>query len=1021
MILFQGREKTSQRLIRVSILIALPATILAALTAVWHTPVELLPALDFPQVQVLVHQDGSSAVDLEHQWVAPLEAQILNLPDLASVHSVMGHGSVELDIRFRGSYRAGTDLLNVEAALARAQPDLPQGVQPHAELMGQAVQEVDDEAAEIPRNVDPVLVQHAVRAYVVPALRAIPGVQSVQAFGAGDESLWVQPDVIALQHYNVGVEQLVAAIADQFVFTSAGALEWGHQDVPIEIRSLPLHRPELAQLPVSTGTETIPLDALARIDRTGIPEHHAVELDGHGTVALRVVKQPGVSTTVVDAAIQRVLQQTQNDLPRGVRWVQLYSQGHLVHQIEADLGRNLFLGAFFAVLVLFAVLGSGRQVIVLALSIPLSLLLGIAGLHLLGQDLNIMTLGALTVAVGLLADDAIIILESIQQRWSCGDQHWEGIRNGVRHMLVPDISGTLTNMAMYVPLLFVSGLTAVFFVPFALAMVLALLASLLVSLIVIPLGLGLMGRSDHSDHAPARSMLQWLRHGNQVLFRWVSRAPRLSLGLTLLVMVLSVGVLAWLPVDFLPLPGEGALLVSFTLPPGSSLAQTEEAAARMSARMRTIDSVQHVYARMGSAASTDYTEPAYAGEITLVLRSGIAVQSLGSIGEQIRSLARLPGVQIAVDTPTVERVGESLSGLPQPFILHLFGNQVAVLRPLAEQITQRLRQIPALSDVFDNDGYPVIDLEIEPVPQALQRADITAADLARQIHLLIAGQVIAEVPHGVINQAIYLRLADATQQSPQQLAALPVKTGHGFMPLGQLANVRFKTVPNQLHHVMGVRSLDILATPNGPLMATEQAARSALKGLQLPRGYRIAFGGLAEEIEGTLLTLLAAGVMALALLLAILMLQFEGWLIPALLMLEIPLALTGGLVALAVSGLGINATGMIGLLTLVGMGLRHSIVLFDRIQRNERNGMSAAEAVEEAIQVRFRPIVLTVLTAALGMLPTAMGWGVGAAPEQGLAVVLLGGLLWSAIRSTNLIPALYLDQRNKGRAAGEGI
>ncbi len=1019
--MFLGLLRTSLalRLFRVTTLIGLPMLILAAVRAVWLTPVEVLPALDFPQVQVFVRQDGSSTVELERQLVAPLEAQILNLSDLDSVHALMGHGSVEIDIRFRGSNGADTDLLNVEAALARAQPDLPQGVHPHAELMGQSVQEVSDQAAEIPSNVDPVAVQHAVSTYVVPALRAIPGIQSVQAYGAGEEALWIQPDLSALQSYGVGVEQLAKAVKDQFAFSAVGALELGHQDVPVELKSLPLRRSDLAQLSVPTNAGTVPLEALAHIERAGIPEHHAVELDGHSTVALRVVKQAGVSTTEVDAAIQRVLHETLSALPQGVHWIPLYRQGHLVQQIETDLGRNLLLGAFFAILVLYAVLGSGRQVMVLAFSIPLSLLLGIAGLHALGQDLNIMTLGALTVAVGLLADDAIIILESIQQRWAIGDQHWEGIRRGVQQMLVPDISSTLTNVAMYVPLLFLSGLTAVFFVPFALAMVLALLASMLVSLVVIPLGLGLTKGFEGSDQATARWVLSWLRRANRVLFRWVSRAPKLSLALTLLTMMVSLVVLTWLPVDFLPLPGEGALLVSFTLPPGTSLSETEEAAKRMTSVLSRISGIQHVFARIGSAASTDYTEPAYAGEITLMLRPGISVQSLGTLSLRIRSAIRLPGVQVAIDTPTVERVGESLSGLPQPFIVHVFGDQVQVLRPLAEQITQRLRQIPSLSDVFDNDGYPVTTLGIEPKPQALQMAGITATDLAYQLHLMLSGQIVAEVPNGVSHQPIYLRLADANQQSLQELANVPVQTGQGFIPLGQLAKIYFNTVPNQLHHVMGVRSLDILATPSGPLLATEQAARSALRGIHIPKGYRISFGGLAEELEHTVVAIFLAGLMALALLLAILMVQFEGLLVPALLMLEIPLALTGGLVALAVTGIGINATGMIGLLTLVGIGLRHSIVLFDRIQSNERQGMTATEAVEEAIEVRFRPIVLTVLTAVLGMLPTAMGWGEGAAPEQGMAVVLLGGLLWSAVRSTNLIPALYLYQRNKNKV-GDG-
>ncbi|WP_081857782.1 efflux RND transporter permease subunit [Thiomonas sp. FB-Cd] len=278
---------------------------------------------------------------------------------------------------------------------------------------------------------------------------------------------------------------------------------------------------------------------------------------------------------------------------------------------------------------------------------------------------------------------------------------------------------------------------------------------------------------------------------------------------------------------------------------------------------------------------------------------------------------------------------------------------------------------------------------------------------------IIDGKILSRVPEGNVPLDLYIRLADAPQRSIAQLGALPIRTPRGWTPLGQLATLQLVQTPNQIRHIAGARALDILATPTGPLGSTEAAARRALAGLQLAAGYRIAFGGLAAELEQAAIGLLLATLAAFAIMVGILLLQFDGLLIPGILMLEIPLALTGGTVALVLSGVGLNATGMIGFLTLVGIGLRHSIVLLDRARSNENAGMSVEEAVREAIQVRFRPIVLTAVTAILGMLPTALGLGAGAAPEQGLAVVILGGLVWSALRSTNLIPALYLYWRRK--------
>ena len=339
-------------------------------------------------------------------------------------------------------------------------------------------------------------------------------------------------------------------------------------------------------------------------------------------------------------------------------------------------------------------------------------------------------------------------------------------------------------------------------------------------------------------------------------------------------------------------------------------------------------------------------------------------------------------MQLAVDSPTIERVSESLSGLPQPFVINVFGSSVPELRAVAGEVTARLRPIPALANLFNNDGYPVTQLEIAPRESALAAYGLTPAQLYAQISPLLNGEVLAQVPQGNVPLDLYMRLADAPDTSLAALAHLPIRT-RGWTPLGVLADLNLVATANQIRHLAGARALDILATPTGTLGGTIAAARRALADLQLPPGYRIAFGGLYAELERAALGLAVAVVAAVLLMLAILTLQFDGLLVPGILLLEVPLAITGGTIALILSGVGLNATGVVGFLTLIGIGLRHSIVLLDRAKRNEAQGMPLEEAVREAIQVRFRPIVLTAVTAMLGMLPTALGLGQGAAPEQG--------------------------------------
>jgi cobalt-zinc-cadmium resistance protein CzcA len=295
---------------------------------------------------------------------------------------------------------------------------------------------------------------------------------------------------------------------------------------------------------------------------------------------------------------------------------------------------------------------------------------------------------------------------------------------------------------------------------------------------------------------------------------------------------------------------------------------------------------------------------------------------------------------------------------------------------------------------------------------ALAAYGLTPTDLYAQLRPLLSGEIIAEVPEGNVPLALYVRLADAPEQSLQTLSRLPIRT-RGWTPLGTLATLKLVPTPNQIRHIDGARALEILATPTGPLGHTIAAARRALAGLHLPSGYRIGFGGLFGQLEAAALGLGIAALAAFLLMLGILTLQFDGLLVPGLLLLQIPLAFTGGAAVLVLSGVGLNATGLVAFLTLVGICLNHGIVLLHYARRNEAAGAPPEDAVRQAIRVRFRPIFLTTITAILGMLPTALGWGQGAAPEQGLAIVIGGGILWSALLSTNLIPALYVHWRKR--------
>jgi cobalt-zinc-cadmium resistance protein CzcA len=976
--------------------------------ALWHIPAEVLPRFDFPEISVVVHAPGYATLEMESLVARPLEGQLMGLQGLAWLHTTIAQGTVELDARFSQGTNPQLALQAVYSAIDRARASLPPDVVPYAEIMGNAVNEVADYAVSLPADVLPWQAENVIRTHVLPALRSLPGVQRVELFGAGPPTLWIQPNPAALIQHHVGVEALARVIGDAVVLAPAGRLVLGHQDVFLEVRDLPQSAQDVLKIPVSTPTGAVPVAALARVANAPPDVHYGVQLDGRPCLGIVVFKQPGASTVPVDAAVARTLKTLQDQLPNGARWVTVYRQAHLVGLIGSDLSRDMLIGGALAILVLVWLLGRHHGVWVLALSIPTAVVLAIGGLYAFGQNLNLLTLGALTMAVGLLVDDGIIVLEAIQHRREGGMPGWGAVRAGVADVALADVTGTLTTVASYLPLLAITGLAGLFMRPFALAMSLALLASLLISLTLIPLVLGWRQGSVGKASASGRRFLGWLTRGNERLLDITLRWPRLSLVGAAALFAISLGALLLVPVNFLPLPNEGVLLDSFTLPPGTSLDQAITATDRMSAALRADPAVAHVYARIGSAENTGYTEPTSAGEIQIVLKPGAGTNSLDRLAAHLREVARQPGVVQSIDTPTIERVGESFSGLPQPFEITLFGDRIDTLRRLSQQITARLRTVPALTDIFSDDAYPVTQLQIQPRTEILRSLDLAPADLARQLGLMLRGEVLASMPHGASRLDIDLRQADAPYLDLAQLGREPISTPEGWVPLSRVAKLDLQAQPNQIEHFGGERALTIMATPLRSLGSVAADARVALRGLDLPRGYRIAFGGMYAELIHTAEAIGVAVVVALILMLGILALQFGGWRLPLILLLQAPLAFTGGALALAISGVGLNATGLVGLLTLVGVSLNHGIVLLTYVRAHERQGLSREAAVRRATRERLRPIVLTALTAALGMLPTALGLGEGAAPEQGLAIVVLGGVLWSAMLSTNLLPALYL-------------
>ncbi len=635
------------------------------LYALVRIPVEVLPRFDYPEIAIIVHYPGATTEDLENQVCRPLEGSLLVLPALSSLRSVMGQNTLEIDARFRGGSSAQMDLQATYSAIDRSRALLPPSVHPRAEIMGAAIDEVADYALEIPAGVRPMVAQRAVLTRVALAVRAVSGIRRVEVFGSGTESLWIQPNPMALRHYGVSWPDSRRPFGNRFCSgrraTSGSGTRTSSSRPAICLRGstnsprspsplprVPFHCTPWRRYPSPPGPSVT--------GGSGRQADHR-----HARVQARQRVHPACQ-----AAVARTVRSLAGELPAGTHWIRIYSQGHLVRLIGHDLGRNLVMGGILAILVLFWLLGMHRGVWILARASPCPSCRESRGSYFTGQSLNLLTLGALSVAVGLLADDGIIVLESIYHRWELGFEGREGIRRGLLDIASPDVTGTMTTVSVFLPFLFVGGLAALFLVPFALAMGLSLLASLVISLTLIPLLLALAGPPRRGSRAAGAGVVGWLERRNERLLGLTLSHPRWSLATAVVLLFVSAGVLVFVPFDFLPLPNEGVLLDSFTLPPGTALKETRGAVSRLTAKLRADHDVAHTLTRIGSAGGTSYTEPDYAGEIQVRLKPGVDVKSLDRLAARLVRESEWMGCSRAWIRPQSSVLARACPGCPSP-------------------------------------------------------------------------------------------------------------------------------------------------------------------------------------------------------------------------------------------------------------------------------------------------------------------------------------------------------------------
>ncbi len=992
------------------------AVVLLVMIAAWggffallHLPVGLFPGLDVPVVNIISHYPGAAAEDMELLITRPVEDRIRTIPGVRRVSSTSIEGISQVTAEFDWGTRLTDARQLAQAELSSVQGDLPASVKPRLENIGTTLQEVAGYVVYGGGN--PIDLRAMVKMDLASRLMSVVGVSHVEVLG-GDEAAFIvqlQPDALAREHLTIS--DVTAALAKYNQVAAADFLDRGSREYLIRGDSRLLTIEDILAVPVvADGAESVLLKDIAEVRSGRAPRHYRVHGNGVPAVAFIVSKQPSASTIDVVRGVDRQLAGFKSLLPPGAQIKKFYDQADIVTEARDSLFHDLIIGAFLATAVLFFFMGTWRASLIVTATIPITLLATLAMMQVFGQTLNVITLSALTLAVGMVVDDAIVVAESVVRHLQSTKNRQAAGLAGAMEIAGPDVSGTLTTVAAFAPLLFLGGIAGLFVRPFGLVVSVALLASLMVSLTFVPMMFGHIGLTEQRQAIGAR-LLTRLDHALQrvLCFSFAHRGMMVLLG----VLILGLGGLAaWLgPVSVLPQIDEGAILIEYVMPPGTSLKESDRVGGILERQALSQQDVETVYRRTGSPERGSQIEGVNRGELTIKLTPrSMRTRTLAQITESLRGeYSKIPGVAFMYHQPTQEKMDESLSGLPAIFGVTIFGTDMNELVSLAARTEKIMAEDPALANIVNNTKIKSPQIIVRPDPVELARCGISPKDVFETIQ---AGRF--GVPATTIVRQRQQVQVLVTANSPADatldwLEGLAISTPSGRqVPLCRVADISVTHLPATVTRLNGQREITILAEVDGSIPAVVERLRQKFTAISLPSGYSLAFTGQYQVIMRTVRDFALIGLAAIMLIYLIMAMQFRSWLQPMIILVTIPVALVGAIVLLAITQVGLDVSVGMGALTLVGIAVNNAIMLFDYANRQMTAGQSWSGSLRLAASVRLRPILMTATTTVFALIPVAVNPAVGSRIFQPFAITVIGGLLSATAATLVLVPVLAM-------------
>lgn len=983
--------------------------------------VDAYPDISPALVQVFVETQGLAPEEVEKYVTYPIESAMNGLPNLDHVRSVSNFGLSVVNVYFND----GSDIYFarqlVAERLQQARSQIPAGfgdpvMGPISSGLGQVLFYVLEDTSG---NYNPIQLREMQDWIVKFNLQTIPGVTEVLSVGGEVKQYQVQLDPLALVRYDVSLPEIKARI--QANNGNAGAQFLVKNDEEYLIRSVGLARnlDDIGKIVVKTIDGTpVYLEQLGELVIGGEIRRGLSIKNGVGEVVVgMVLKLLGSNTTEVIDGVKQELASINANLPEGVSVAPYYDQAQLVRAALATVTNALVQGVILVLLVLLAFMRSVRASVVVALSIPFSVAVALIAMPWFGVSANLMSLGGLAIAIGLMVDGALVVVEQIDQQLKSGSDtpRRQLVLNACETVARPILFAISIIIIVFLPLFSLQGVEGATFKPLAYTVVLAMAGSLLYALLVAPvLAFLWMRRAAVSaiNNPPPQAKL-CARY--EALVGFVVQRRPLAVAIAVLVLALGAVIAPRLGSEFVPRFNEGDLLIRATMSPSISL---EKARASMLLFERQLlqrfPEVTQVVTRVGRGEIGAHADPVNNAEIFVALKPQNQWQSASSLEGLYRAMSEsftdFPGAKFNFTQPIAAAVDELLTGTKAELAAKLFGDDLAVLDSKAQQIATVLRGIRGAQDVQKDQIAGTGQLKITLNREQIARYGLNVSDVQDTVALAIGGATAGQVFEGVRRFDIYLRLRHNARDSADAIEHLMVRTETGMqVPLQELANIEFVTGSRQITRENSQRFITVQANIRerdiGSFVAEADAAIA--QQVSLPPGYFVKWGGQFELQQKANQRLMIVVPITIALVLLMLYINFGSLANALLIMLNIPLALVGGVVALWLAGLSLSVPASVGFIALFGIALENALVLVSYLNQQVRQGVPVAQACVAAASARLRPVLMTAATTALGLIPLLFASGTGSEVQRPLATVVVGGLVTATLLTLLLIPALY--------------